>query len=1554
MAKETLESLNTNEEETLGSVLDEGATVSKGHAPSNKNKAAYSSLLTESDPVATYRQIQAEMEEYGRSPTSEMIKEDSKARAYANTKAAFMDFLSDENYSDEQKRTAARNVLDKTNALYNTQNLFSSEALASESPGEPVEQELVRLNLAGTLDKVNDYKRKSQYLLNSEIAKADTDKVGAWLDFIEILLPFDEQARVNNVRNALVSDEDARGELEGLVSFLGSSKYDIKDLLENTSIDQRMELAEKIVQAVNSEDKLIFFGDNELTRYEMLKTFLDEGYYEDSDEFIDNTISVLDAIGVGAAFKRSADTIVSGTKKVFKNASPFADVDFMSAWRRRHATKTAQPVSPAENMVDVNPQKARLMHEATELDEGGEVASAMYGTSREDAIAGDILPEIKTDDGRVRNRTHNPQAIGDQNITPNAEILDVANKDGAIYYFESEKKQMRSIVYNDFENAAGIHMRSEMSQFGDAKDGGVAIRAVYGAKDGGYPSAQRALDLAKFNLRKYGVDERDITILKRNVEGEYVPVKGIPEEPGDYLAQVEYNYKFNPLDVQQWAEADVKYNIFDRIGYGSSQAKSGTLQRTLLDAHSMLHPKLTLGANVSIDKAAGLENQLLDFAKEFSDSYVKLPADRKALLDDYIREANYRGIPMKESRLKSQGYTDGEVEILRKWKGYWDTMYWLENADMAKSLRSRGFQILEDSKGDTRLFARRTSQGVARSVRTAYDPDTGKLVNLTPEQVDELYNNHGTMVQLRSPMQVGDQLIDNVIVKETVEGSRLRGIRDHDKILNYRHGYYTVHYQAPKFIVKRQRDAAGREYTQAVGVAGDTKAAEAYADGLRLNAGEGVEYFVRGDIRKLDMNSDDYWNIQSASGRVAQRARGKRLEDGSDLSVAGDNSFVMGPVDSMIHAARSTGSRVHMRNYIEATKQRFLSQFESVLNKEKGLVQWPRDLDVIRSNAKSLGIDNKIMGDAVTTWEYIRYLEHGYINSIDDGIKASLRAIADIVGSRGMSKAERSLNVAAEGRGVMGLGKNLAFQAYLATNPLRQFVVQAHQGTLLTVNFPKYVLSQRLAKDIGGVLTGLVDGNIKDAAKITGRTPEELSTLIKEFKESGLASSVDKQNLTEGSLTELAENSSKFGNNIASKAAGKSMVYLRKAGFDAGETINVLSAWLAHRNRAVERAGTFKLNQEQLDQVSAEARNYTYNMNFAGDMPYNQNSLNLVFQFFQVPHKALTQMTTNRVLSRKEKVKLAAYQVPMFTLPPAAMYNLFGEQLADLPEEWREALVQGLEGYAFNKMMSLLIDEPSKTDFSSLAPLDMYGTYEFVEALITTDIVKILSESPSGQLIAGNNPRITNAFKDMARYFNVVDDYESSTQFSTVANSFASISSGYSNMMKSRYAYQYGQLVHGMDVVDENVTSMEAIAKAFGFATMDETLYWYQKSQGYEKRKEFEDDVRTWYRDLKAHFNKQGYEPKSEAFIRQTFSEAWRVFSINDKRAREIVLSEMRKDLRDSDGSMVAGLLRNTGWMSQDEIRGMVTAMPNLPEEKKQEIIKILDNMDAQQRLEND
>src|SRR5690606_13005589 len=101
---------------------------------------------------------------------------------------------------------------------------------------------------------------------------------------------------------------------------------------------------------------------------------------------------------------------------------------------------------------------------------------------------------------------------------------------------------------------------------------------------------------------------------------------------------------------------------------------------------------------------------------------------------------------------------------------------------------------------------------------------------------------------------------------------------------------------------------------------------------------------------------------------------------------------------------------------------------------------------------------------------------------------------------------------------------------------------------------------------------------------------------------------------------------------------------LQVIGFDTGERIVQITSWLAHRDDAIRR-GLDLNSREVLGEIHGASRAFTYSMNRAGEMPYNENALSLIALYMQVPHKAFLQMFTNRHLPKSEKAKLLALNV---------------------------------------------------------------------------------------------------------------------------------------------------------------------------------------------------------------------------------------------------------------------------------------------------------------------
>lgn len=1543
----------------------------------NKNMAAHIAAVS-GDPESvesTYLSIVGDLDSYGESEMGEALQERAKEFSYSQERNALVEILTDPEISDEQKREASNQFLDRTNQSfsdnYTLSKIISENTLAEPSDYESAESESVRIGFADQLDAVDDYRQWVQSLVNQQAALSDSSLAESVGDFLELMVPFAEGGQVARIRKQL-DDGNLVGALGDMVLF-GSAKGKIRDGLRAMPLEDKQRLAQSIVDIVNSEAGILLANENDMARMLQIRSFLEEGFYDDTDVWIDNVIGILDATILGKPLSNLITSFRAGRRLpplegdyIPGGPSPtgpsgpgldrgviegeFSDVT------RRSVETNVQPATLSQVYRNTNPGKARDAHDVAARDTSGEAAEALYGTSRTEAIAHDLLPQVATETGRVTAKVSRPNAREIDRITPSPEVMDIVREDGGIQYWRQEKERFDSRVFNDFHNAFGLTARPEMFQYG--RDGVEAtVKAVYGPMDSGWSNAQDALDLTAFNLRHYGVTEDQLTLLMRDGDN-YVPVSidEIPAGSTDFLVQVETPIRMDSSKVETWEAEDVLRNWFDSFEMFAGESQ-GSFQRHLLDAHSMLHPQMTLGANVAVDKANALEKALLDTLKPFTDIYTKLPKDRQQIVERIIKEANYNSRVPSYTELVAKGLSREEIDSLGKWKEYWDTQWWLENQDLKRSLSGRGYMVLESPGTDTMVYARPLSRNRAPAHARVYDERTGELVNLTREQVAELYESGGTLATLRQPLRVGDEVSDLVVSREVPGESYLRAFNEDDAVLNYREGYYQVFYDAPRYIDEIVRDSSGNElYRRAVATAGNTRDADLMVRRMESTTGKAGDFVQREGRERMNMGGDDYWNLQLSSGRSPQRVRGERLESASSVeNLALDHNFVLEPGEAAVAAARSVSRRVRMRDYLEAAKSRFLANHSHVLPTDQyGRPRYPNRLSEI---AKKEGSQrDKDVRDARTIYEYINSLENGYINAVDEGYKALMRGMADIAGRKGLAKGEEALHYLADSRGPMQLGRNTAFTLYLALNPIRQALVQSHQAVQLAANFPIYastrmvpdtamLIQMKLSQRAGGEWAKFLDAPTRKLVEGAGRSIEEAVFMAKAFDRSGLSASIDKQNLVKGSLTEFVEYANYTGS-VAGKAL-KPLEWVRKIGFDAGENINMMTSWLAHYNRRLDDTGKRwdQLDSEDLDWITAKARSYTYSMNLAGEMPYNQNFLSMQFQFIQVPHKAFTQMFTDRTLTRAERARLVAFNATMYGVPASSLMYPWVEK--SLPEEGelRELVLQGLEAYTFNKALSLATGEETLLDYSGLAPADTTALWDMMAAFITTDVGTIVAESPSGSLFFGGNPRITEFFKTIARYGNFVDDIEDPVTMKRIAKDMASLSSGMSNFFKARYIMKTGQKISSSgQVLVEDAGWGEALGVLFGFQTREEANGWYISQAAYEATQEFQDDVREYWKILTRHLTAEGVDQGSEEWTRRVVQDMQRVWE-DSPEAKRIILGEMQRSLNQGDARMFQSFMRLMPIMDPAEVRHLARSLPD--GDLRDTILRTLDGIDS-------
>lgn len=1574
-----------------------------------RNRAA-STALVASEPgkaLDNYQLLMRESED-GSEDYLNTLNKGSTSSLFNNDIKGVMEVLSDANVPFEKKEEIVKSMRDSM-FLKDTAVALHSNSLSAKSAGENVEQEAVRLSSADAIRQIYKARGEVQGIVNAYAASLDPVSANTFVGALAVLVaPFGNAVDAGALNAKIAEAEGKPLKMWDIVKGYilgGSSVMDRRKALENLPPEKRVEYAQAVIKGIQSNKNIIFSSDNQFANFQRTVNIFEEGGYTTFDEWLDNLSPILDVIGLGQLIRgarkveRVAKTPIQEIKGVpaiaktepvaavskikpklvekedlakvtelpskgqFDETIEIAEkerdvvtVDLMNSPKDKTLAKRLDkldeyiaklqeankpellkktpladlvsrieinsiirqenPSAPGNIIMSANPEQGRNLFKAAVEASDEQVAEALFGTNKAQVVINNTFPQVATPSGAVTAKVTGLDRSLKSGL---AEKLDAVSREtGAPYFTSRELDVAKANVTNDFRNAEGLTVNDAMSTF--AVDGGqIKIGAVYGTTEGGFLKASDAVEQAKFALRHHGIRDDEIKLMKKSGL-DYVPTTLADEagKEGDYVVKVETTHDIDPTDITSLDKLNVKRNWADRIAPLVSQNK-GSASRYMFDAASMLHPIYTGAASVVSDATAKFDKLLLNIASEFSNMYVKLKADRKAVLDSYIREANHTGLKFDPVDLAlNRGFSNNEIDIIKKWREFWDGHFYLENADIVKSLNAQGYGLFKNQ--NTELYAKPIPKN--QNIGWFYDPSVDDVVRWGRGEGDILYAAGGTYAKLRRPITVNGIEVEHMVVRNTPT-EYLSKFRNSDQVLNYREGYFQIQYQAPKFVIDT---VSGK----AVAVAGDTAEAKFFANRMNTQAGATDQYVVRGDIRELQQQADAWWDVNSASGRIAQRHRGKLLEDARGLNHLGDGSYILDPVDSAVRAAKSIAGRTVARPMLEAAKARFIQQYGDMLpSNGHGGKDWPKSVDVISAPGKET---QKAISDARTTYEYINYLENGYMNSIDQVFKWTFNSVANVLGSLGLSKAERSAMWMSD-HSPTGWGKNTVFMSYIGTNIFRQWIIQPHQALRTIAYNPKLWASGRHVAVPADYVQGKLSGKYMMA---------ETKGFADFIDASGLLDAVDKSNLVRGTLLEASENSG----NILYRGGKTVTDTTRKLGFDLGEQANLLMHAMAVYDKRM-KAGQNLADKNVRAEAFSEIRAISYDMNFAGDMPYNQTSPSLILQFMQVPHKAFLQMT-NRRIDPAIRMRLAVADAIMWGGPTALVAEMLGADI--LPENpfWKETILWGAESAMLNKLFSWMSGERVNVDFSSLAPYELTGWSKFFEAMYTGGMEQMIANSPSGQLLLKDGGRVRNVIKKMSRFFGIVEDSDEMPEdFLSVMNEILKISSGWNNGVKAKLLLdaskrldQYG------NKIDSNVHSIEAWSQALGFGSGDTRDLYRTTMEWAKDTKKHREDVLQVYQDIKRYYaEKLEVEANDVEFITKVTGRVMKVFE-KDPIALSIIKNEWARDMVGKDQALLQLFMKRVQIPETGNLIDEIKQAP-LSEEEKAKMIQILNDVAA-------
>jgi uncharacterized FlgJ-related protein len=1476
-----------------------------------RNRAAQSALLQGNpDKVVDNFQLMVAEGQQGSSVTHDQIQEAIASQNKSGAMKGVIRILGDKNVPLAQKQQLL-NFVRNDNFKEEPSVSLQSKALEEANKGENIRGEAARISTADALGELYKEREDRQKALNGFIAQHPDVSATTVTDLAAAeVLPFGRNiigAKVAAKLNEKLGVPTGMGEWVKNFLLPGSTRADIQRKLNSIPPENRQAFTNSLLASVK-DSAAIFHSDNYYAQYETATALLDEPAATKTAEWASNMSTVLDAFWVtdiikgvgkaagvaGRAEQRGAqaatDTVhpaewelvtpqvpptsrvPSGQKRLTYNPEDIQKrIELGGVARREHAN------TPMSIVEQVNPAKAAAMRDTIMASSGDEIAQAMTGVNKEQAVANTIVPQVGTDSEAVLAKA-------------NMDLQPFISNTGATRYTADELSSAVDTVVNDFRSASGLSVNDAMTSF--RVDGDyLAVDAHYSTAGGAWVTPEAAKAQAQYALREYGVPDDAITVMERRGM-EYVPATG--NQPGDYIIKVKTRQRIADADVQSWNPLDVRLNWVDRFAAtGTDQA--GSTAGWLFDPGSMLHPTLTGSFSVATDTSITFERVLLKPVKDLRNMMTKFNVERRGAIEEYMKEANANALKHDPFVLKGRGFNDDEIAALKQWRDIWDGHYYLENLDLVRTMNAQGFQVIDTA--NTKLFAKPVAKN--QNIGKIYDPTSDSVKVLTKDEMDALYNTGGTYAKTRRPVSINGETVDHIVVRNT-PSEYLRRIKETDSVLNYREGYYTVNYKAPKFIDEVHVDANGVESRRTVGVAGSTQDADMFAQSMEASTGK--RHIVRADNRGFRKDADSYWDLHESSGRIAQRMRGKPLVEASGTNQLGTGPHVENPMKSAVRAAKSIAGRTVMRPTLETAKKRFVKQYSDLL---KPTAYGDRDFPSrIAQIVDEQGQFTSRVADARTTWRYIQFMEQGYINSADEIFKGGMQILADTLGKYHLSTGEKAVRAVGDNVRPTHLAKATVFQAYIAmSNPIRQWLVQSHQA------------SRTFAYNPVGWLNGKVHGQAAEYLWIKsnlGAGTKEAQAFTKFVDDSGMVAGVNENSLVRGMGLDMADAS--YG---AKKLAIEAVSLPQRIGFDVGEMANQLGHLSAVYEK-YKRGGMNLLDATVRDQAYAEARALSYDLNKAGELHYTQGSAAAILQFLQMPQKALLQ-TTNRKLPWDVRARLTGWDIIMWGAPVGIISNFLyatgqdGDNVLPDDPQLREIVTDGVTSFGYNKMVSEFDDsgERSRIDFSALKPYDLDGWAKMYSAMMTDGTLGLLAASPTGQILAVDgtgkstrNGRIPTALLSLGRFFNVIDeiDPQNPTSFRGVLNDVAKITSGWSAADKAMIMLETRKKFNSLgQSVDSYVTNPEVAAAFLGFGTKSEKELYELTKFTTESKKKHEAEVMTKYRDILRYYSNSLAEPGADVqHIQRVSSMLMRTFT--DPKDLQLVYQQWQRDMVSKDG----------------------------------------------------
>jgi len=194
---------------------------------------------------------------------------------------------------------------------------------------------------------------------------------------------------------------------------------------------------------------------------------------------------------------------------------------------------------------------------------------------------------------------------------------------------------------------------------------------------------------------------------------------------------------------------------------------------------------------------------------------------------------------------------------------------------------------------------------------------------------------------------------------------------------------------------------------------------------------------------------------------------------------------------------------------------------------------------------------------------------------------------------------------------------------------------------------------------------------------------------------------------------------------------------------------------------------------------------------------------------------------------------------------------------------------------------------------------------------VSSPLTDILSGAAAPSLLSDGG-RIRNFIQAVAAPF-VPGNYEGVDEYKQVGLTFMQMFTGLSNTLKAQYMLESGKIVTSKgQVVDDDISFMEALMKSAGFQTMDEVNYWASNKLAWKASDQLDNDIKTLVDGLFGLYTRENLSVADLQQYQRVMAEASRVFNGNPAIMNKVA-DYYKMRIENSPDDLYRSLLKNSG-----------------------------------------